>query len=181
MNKCLIAIMTVVFICGILSGCATAPKTEAAKSTLHKEVLAAVARFKTEDPGLREFFNDAYGYAVFPSVGKGAVGVGGAYGQGEMFEGGEMVGYCDLSQGTIGLQLGGQAYSELIFFEHKQSADSFKAGTFEFAAQASAVAVTAGASANADYEHGVAVFTLAKGGLMAEASIGGQQFSFQPK
>ena len=181
MSKSLIAAMTIIFLGGILSGCATAPKTEGAKSSLHQDVLAAVARFKEEDPGLTELFTDAHGYAVFPSVGKGAIGIGGAYGKGEMFEGGVMVGYCDLTQGTIGLQLGGQAYSELIFFEHKRSADSFKTGTLEFAAQASAVAVTAGASADADYEHGVAVFTMTKGGLMYEASIGGQKFSFVPK
>ena len=96
-------------------------------------------------------------------------------------EGGEVVGYCDLAQATIGFQLGGQVYSEIIFFEDSVSLDAFKAGTFEFAAQASAVAASADASVNADYEHGVAVFTLSGKGLMYEASIGGQKFDYTPK
>ncbi|UCD76153.1 MAG: hypothetical protein JSV91_04365 [Phycisphaerales bacterium] len=181
MKKLISALITVIVVAGVPSGCATAPKTEGAKSSLHQDVVAAVARFKDEDPGLLEFFDNAHGYAVFPSVGKGGIGLGGAFGRGELFEGGEVVGFCALTQATIGLQLGGQAYSELIFFEHQHSLEDFKSGTFEFAAQASAVAVTAGASADADYEHGVAVFTMTKGGLMYEASIGGQKFSFVPK
>ncbi len=107
--------------------------------------------------------------------------MGGAYGRGELFEDGTVTGFCDLTQGTIGFQLGGQAYSELIFFENRGALLHFKSGNFAFAAQASAVAATAGASTDADYESGVIVFTMAKGGLMFEASIGGQKFSFVPK
>jgi lipid-binding SYLF domain-containing protein len=117
---------------------------------------------------------------VFPTVGKGAVGVGGAYGKGVVYQQGEVVGYCDLSQGTVGLQLGGQAYREIIFFEYKEALDWFKTGNFAFSAQASAVAVNEGASADAKYDRGVAVFTMTKGGLMFEASIGGQKFGYQP-
>jgi lipid-binding SYLF domain-containing protein len=114
-------------------------------------------------------------------VGKGAVGVGGAYGKGVLYQGGRAIGYCDLSQASIGFQLGGQAYSEIIFFEDELSLQNFKSGTLEFAAQASAVAAASDASANADYDHGVAVFTLAGKGLMYEASIGGQKFTYQAK
>jgi lipid-binding SYLF domain-containing protein len=161
--------------------CQTAPKTEGGKASLRQEAKAAAAAFKQNDPSLKEnFFDKAYGWAVFPSVGKGAVGVGGAYGQGVLYEQGELVGYCDLSQGTVGLQLGGQAYREIIFFEYKEAMDHFKTGNFAFAAQASAVAVTAGASTDVDYDRGVAVFTMIKGGLMFEASLGGQQFSYEP-
>jgi len=165
----------------LASGCSTAPKSPAARDSLHAEALAAIESFKAEDPSLSSLFNGTYGYAIFPTVGKGAVGVGGAYGKGELYEQGNMVGWCDLSQGTIGLALGGQSYSELIFFENRLASDLFKTGEFAFAAQASAVAATAGASADADYKDGVIVFTLAKGGLMYEASIGGQKFSFMPK
>ena len=161
--------------------CQTSPKTEAEKLDLRHDAQAAIAEFKRSDPSLQgNFFDKAYGWAVFPSVGKGAVGVGGAYGQGVLYEQGAMAGYCDLTQGTIGLQLGGQAYREIIFFEYKEAMDWFKTGNFAFAAQASAVAVTAGASTDADYDRGVAVFTMAHGGLMLEASIGGQQFTYEP-
>jgi lipid-binding SYLF domain-containing protein len=152
------------------------PKGEAKVET---DVVETIDRFKQRDPGLKRFFDDAYGYAVFPTVGKGAIGIGGAYGKGQVFERGSLVGTSKLAQLTIGFQLGGQAYSELIFFEDKAALDRFKSGNLEFSAQASAVAITLGASATADYEGGVAVFTMTKGGLMYEASIGGQSFSFE--
>ena len=147
---------------------------------LHTKVTNTIATFKKADPGIEKFFNSAAGYAVFPSVGKGAIGVGGAHGSGELIVGGNALGKCTLTQVTVGLQLGGQSYSEIIFFEQANTIDGFKKGDFAFAAQASAVAVTAGASANAAYRNGVAVFTRAKGGLMYEASIGGQKFSYDP-
>ena len=146
-------------------------------------------------------FDKCYGYAVFPTIGKGGIGIGGAHGKGKVFAGGKYVGDTAMTQLTIGLQLGGQAYSEIIFFEDKRAFDAFTSGNFEFGAQASAVAITAGASAQtgttgttagasttkndaataANYSNGVAVFTVAKGGLMYEASIGGQKFSYTPK
>lgn len=137
-----------------------------------------IAAFKNKDPGIQVFFNKAYGYAVFPTVGKGGMGIGGAYGKGEVYAHGKLIGQSSLTQLTIGFQLGGQAYSEIIFFKDKATLDNFKSGNFAFSAQASAVAITAGASADADYSNGVAIFTLAKGGLMYEASVGGQKFSF---
>ena len=143
-------------------------------------VAQAIAKFKNKDPDLKVFFNKAYGYAVFPTVGKGGIGIGGAYGEGKLYEKGQYIGETNLTQLTIGFQLGGQAYSELIFFKDKAAIDRFKNGNFELNAQASAVAVTAGASTDADYSDGVAIFTLAKGGLMYEASVGGQKFSFTP-
>ena len=144
------------------------------------DIAQTIATFKTKDPGLKRFFNEAAGYAVFPTVGKGGIGIGGAYGEGKVYRAGKYIGDTSLSQLTIGFQLGGQAYSEVIFFGSKAALDNFTAGNFEFSAQASAVAVTAGASADADYDGGIAVFTMAKGGLMYEASVGGQKFSFTP-
>ncbi|HED16527.1 MAG TPA: hypothetical protein ENI64_06940 [Gammaproteobacteria bacterium] len=144
------------------------------------EVAETTARFKNKDPSLKTYFKKAYGYAVFPTVGKGGIGIGGAYGSGEVFKKGRLIGKTSISQLTIGFQLGGQAYSELIFFKDKRTLEDFTSGNFEFDAQVSAVAVTAGASADADYNNGVAIFTIAKGGLMYEASIGGQKFSFEP-
>jgi len=146
---------------------------------LHTKVMKTIEAFKKADPGIQKFFNSSAGYAVFPSIGKGAIGVGGAHGNGELIVGGKAIGKCSMTQVTVGFQLGGQSYSEVIFFEQANTLDGFKKGDFAFAAQASAVAVTAGASADAAYRNGVAVFTQAKGGLMYEASIGGQKFSFE--
>ncbi|HRP62265.1 MAG TPA: YSC84-related protein [Phycisphaerales bacterium] len=164
----------------LLASCQTAPKSESDRLALQKQADETIREFKNSDSTMEKFFKNAVGYAVFPSVGKGAVGVGGAYGRGILYEGGRMVGYCDLSQGTVGLQLGGQAYREIIFFETRDALLRFKSGNFAFAAQASAVAAKHGASADADYEDGVVVFTMARGGLMYEASIGGQKFTFEP-
>ena len=150
------------------------------KPTSTEEVDATIAAFLKQDANMQSFFDDAHGYAVFPKIYKAAIGVGGAYGTGQVYEKGKFIGDAKLSQLTYGLQLGGQAYSEVIFFGEKDALERFKAEKMEFSAQASAVAVTAGASADAAYEHGVAIFTLAIGGLMYEASIGGQKFSFNP-
>lgn len=165
----------------LVAGCATAPKTAESRAELSSKVHSAVDKALKSDPGLKKFFDEAVGYAVFPTVGKGAIGVGGAYGRGELYEGGQLAGYCTLTQATIGLALGGQTYTELIFFETKAALDRFKSGSFAFAAQASAVALKSGASANAKYSDGVAVFTMGEAGLMYEASIGGQKFSYEPR
>jgi lipid-binding SYLF domain-containing protein len=148
---------------------------------LHHDVLKAVSTFKTSDPAMQKFFDNSAGYAVFPTVTKGAMGVGAAHGDGEVIQHGVVTGTTSLTQVTVGAQLGGQQYSEVIFFQDKDALDSFKGGHFTMSAQVSAVAAAEGASANAKYSSGVAVFTVAKGGLMYEASVGGQKFSFHPK
>jgi len=129
---------------------------------------------------MEKIFSDAVGYAVFPTVGKGAIGVGGARGKGWVYQGGAIVGKTTLTQVTIGLQLGGQAYSEIVFFQTRQALDNFKLGHLKLDAQASAIALTARASADLAYRNGVAIVTMAKGGLMYEASVGGQKFSYTP-
>jgi lipid-binding SYLF domain-containing protein len=152
----------------------------AKKDEAMKDANGAIQALKNADPSLSRMFGDAAGYAVFANVGKGGAGIGGAHGTGVLFEKGNATGRTTLSQVTIGAQLGGQSYSEVIFFDTKEALADFRKGEFALAAQVSAVAVKAGASANAKYEQGVAVFTLSKGGLMAEASIGGQKFSYEP-
>jgi len=147
------------------------------------------------------FFSNSHGYAVFPTIGKGGVGIGAAHGSGRVYEAGNYVGDTKMNQLSIGLQLGGQAYSQIIFFEDKRSFDEFTSGNFEFGANASAVAITAGASASTStsgstagasggkndattagkYHKGMAVFTVAKGGLMYEAAIAGQKYKYTPK
>ena len=141
----------------------------------------AAALFKKKDPSLvGKFFANAAGYVVFPSIVKVAVGVGGAGGTGILFEKGRPVGKASVAQGTIGFQLGGQEYAEIIFFENALALSNFKDGNFAFAAQVSAVAAASGAAATAKYQQGVAVFTVAVGGLMYEASVGGQKFGYEP-
>lgn len=164
------------------SGCQTVPSSQMDRSQLAEKADAAIQAFKKSDPSMQaEFFDTAIAYAVFPSVGKGAVGYGGAFGRGMVYEAGAAIGYCSMTQATIGLQLGGQVYKEIIFFRDKASFAEFKRNDLAFSAQVSAVAAKADAAATADYHDGVAVFTLDSKGLMYEASIGGQKFEFIPK
>jgi lipid-binding SYLF domain-containing protein len=147
-------------------------------SKLIADASAAKAEFIRTDAGLAGIFNSSYGYVIFPNVGKGAIGIGGAAGNGIVYQKGKMVGRASMKQVSVGFQWGGQAYREVIFFDSKDALDRFKASKYEFSAQVSAVAATAGASANVKYRDGVAVFTQQKGGLMYEASIGGQKFKY---
>ena len=168
------------------------------------DVDTAIENFRGAGAG--DFIDDAYGYAVFPSIGKGGIGIGGAHGKGEVFVGGKKVGKTKMSQITYGLQLGGQVYSQMIFFRDERAFDDFTSGNFEFGAQATAVALTAGAQASTssggggntssgtdadsskvnaddkqyDSRSGMATFTIAKGGLMYEATLGGQKFKYEP-
>jgi lipid-binding SYLF domain-containing protein len=162
-----------------LSGCATAPETPAAKKGLNEEAQGALAQMKAKDPKLNDFLNRSYGYAIFPSVGKGGVVVGGAYGRGVVYEQGRMIGYSELNQASVGLQLGGQTYSELIVFQNEDALGRLKSGNFDVGASASAVALNAGASAAARFENGVAIFTMPQGGLMFDVSVTGQKLNFQ--
>jgi len=149
----------------------------------------------------KSFLATAYGYAVFPTIGKGGLGVGGAHGKGQVYEKGKVIGNTSMTQLSIGLQAGGQAYSQIIFFEDKRALDEFTSGNFEFDASVNAIAITASANAAAGttgtgvgasggkndaatagkYYKGMAVFTIAKGGLMYQAAVAGQKFSYKAK
>ncbi len=139
----------------------------------------AIEDFKKEDPDIVKLFESAYGYAVLPGIGKGGIVIGGAGGKGTVFKGGEPVADVKMSQVTVGFQLGGQKYAEVIFFENEQAYTRFVEKDFEFAAQVSAVALASGASADAKFKDGILIFTQALGGLMYEASIGGQRFKVE--
>ena len=142
------------------------------------KTIKALNKFK-KISSLKTYFKKARGYAVFPNVGKGGIGIGGARGKGEVFEKGKVIGSTSLTQVSIGFQLGGQAFSQIIFFKDKKSLERFTEGNFEFGASASAALISEGANATADYSDGVAVLTFSKGGLMYEASIGGQKFTYE--
>ena len=177
--------LTIVVMCSVaildISGCATAPETQAAKDVLHAKVREAVVVFKDRDPQIRRFFDTAYGYAVFPEVFKGAYWIGGAYGKGEVYEEGQRVGYSSLSQATLGLSFGGEFFRGIVFFPNKEEFDSFRSQEYTFAAQVTGVALTAGVAAKTDYKYGKAVFVIADRGLMVDASLGGQKFMYLPE
>ena len=153
-------------------------QTDKKDKKLVEDSKEGIKDFKHTDPDMSKLFSGAYGYVIFPNVGKGAVGVGGASGGGTVFEKGAIVGKAQMTQVTIGFQFGGQAYREIIFFEDKATLDKFKDNKIEFSAQVSAVAAKSGASANAKYASGIVIFTQQKGGLMYEASVGGQKFKY---
>jgi lipid-binding SYLF domain-containing protein len=157
-----------------------AGKEKAALEELHAASRATVHRMAEDDPGLQHVLDGAYGYAVFPAVGKATAVVGGAFGKGEVFQRGQLVGYAALVQLTLGVQLGGQTFSEIIAFQDRAALERFKAGRTAFAANASAVLVKAGAATSNDYQSGVMVFVSSEGGMMLEAAIGAQKFIFKP-
>jgi lipid-binding SYLF domain-containing protein len=164
----------VVFVMALFSASVFAQNNKE-KERIAKSQETKAAFIETNDK-MANFFNNAYGYAIFPSIGKGAVGIGGAHGNGVLYKGGAPQMRASMSQVTVGFQWGGQAYSEVVFFEDQRAYDNFVSGKLKLAAQASAVAVTAGASFDVKYNDGVAIFTMVKGGLMYEASVGGQKF-----
>ena len=173
----------------------------ASHSTALADSHADTIALFSQSPAVKPFFESAYGYAVFPMVGKGGILFGATYGNGKVYRGGTATGTVDLNKMTVGFQLGGQAFSEMVFFEDQRAYDEFTKGSFDFDVNASAVAITLGAQASAgslgstagasagpstgnqatsNYYKGMATFIHVKGGLMFEASIGGQKFFFTP-
>jgi lipid-binding SYLF domain-containing protein len=164
----------------VLAGCRVAPDTAASGKVLSAQVNEAIVEMKAKDPGINRFFERSYGYAVLPKVFKGAFVVGGAYGKGEVFQQGQMVGYCNMEQATLGFSFGGEYFREIVFFRDKEDLDQFKSEEYTFSAQVTGVALTSGAAAKADYKAGMAVFIMAEEGLMVDASLGGQKFNYLP-
>ena len=163
-----------------LAGCETAPPTVQDRDDLEAQVELTLDRFIDRDPGLEQTIDDSYAYAVFPSVGKAGAGVGGAYGRGIVFRDNEVIGWTDVTQATVGLQLGGQTYSQLLLLQDSAALGRYQRGGLKLAAGTSAVAARQGAAQQANYEDGVLAFTMTTGGLMFEAAIGGQTFGFTP-
>ncbi len=172
-----ISILTIALFLGIFTVNA---QSKAKVLRLIKEAELAKQEFLEADFQMEKHFDNAYAYIIFPNVGKGAFWIGGAAGTGICYENGQIIGVVKMTQINIGLQWGGQAYREIIFFENKKVLDKIKQDNLKVAAQVSAIAATEGASANAEYENGIMIFTMGKGGLMLEASVGGQTFKFKP-
>ena len=171
---------TALLLATIFVGMAAFSQSNSKDRKIVADSKTARTAFINSDGQMKSLFANAHGYVIFPNVGKGGLGIGGAAGNGAVYEKGILIGMAKMKQVTIGFQWGGQAYREVIFFESKADLDRFKENKFEFSAQASAVAVTAGAAANVKYKDGVMIFTQTKGGLMYEASIGGQKFNYKP-
>jgi len=165
---------------GWLVGCATAPTSRADQEALLAEAVSTLRRMRAEYPGV-DLIVQHYSYALFPTVTKGGLVVGGARGRGVVYEQGRHVGYCDLSQGSVGAQAGAQTFSELLVFANQSALDRFKAGQVTFAADASAVVPKTGVTTDTSFIDGVAVVVSPIAGVMLEAAIGGQQFTYQSK
>jgi len=174
--------LALVLCCGVVLGVGCAPPRPASvhsQDTLAAQVRETVAMFKNTNPGIHPFFEKSHGYAVLPRVGKGAWIVGGAFGRGEVFARGEKVGYCAMSQATIGFSFGGEFFREIIFFRDEYDLERFATTNFAFSAQMTAVALTAGVAVKEDYQDGMAVFVMPDAGLMVDASMGGQAFEYE--
>lgn len=163
------------------TACATAPKTAEGKQTLQQQANTALGQMELKDPTLRPRVAQAYAYAVFPSVGKaGALFAGGAYGQGVLYVQGQPAGFVKLTQGSVGFELGGQTFAELLILNNPAQVQSIQNGTFNLGGDVSAVAIKSGAGAAAQFTSGMAVFIMPHGGLMAGISLTGQQITYQP-
>jgi lipid-binding SYLF domain-containing protein len=163
----------------LLAACSTAPRSSDDRSELLQDANSALSEARSGSSSFDSIIRNAPAYAVFPSVGKGGAGVGGAYGRGIVYKNGTAIGYADLSQATIGAQLGGQTYTQILVFETEHALDRFRQGNYEFGAQATAVALQSGRGTNAKFRDGIAVFTMAERGMMVEAAVGGQKFSYE--
>jgi lipid-binding SYLF domain-containing protein len=172
------------FVTALMAGiaaCATAPKTQQDQQNLEADARATLDAMRARDPGLQQLLDASAGYVVLPRVGKGGAIAGGAFGRGVLFENGQATGWVSLSQASLGAQLGGQEFAELIVLEHDVDVQRLRDGRFSLGANASAVAVTQGAAASTRFADGTAVFVMPRGGLMAELSISGQQLNFEPR
>ena len=179
MNKLLLSALVMTFTFASSMAMSAWDKDESVE--LDAKAQVALSEFRAKDPSVETFINKSVGYVVIPTVGKAGIGIGGARGKGVLYENGAVTAVVTLTQLSIGFQWGGQAYSEFLFFQNDATLSNFKQGNFELGAQASAVAVTAGVSADAAFVNGMAIFTRAKGGLMYEAAVGGQKFKVELK
>lgn len=165
----------------LLAGCTTAPDSPESRTALLQNATATMEQMVRADPTVESLVRSGHGYAIFPEVVKAGAGLGGGYGQGAVYEQGQHVGFADLTMGSIGAQLGGQTFSELIVFQNKAAMDRFKLSPVDFTAGAAAMILQNGAAVNAEFIQGVAVIVRPITGAMAEATVGGQQFKFVPK
>jgi lipid-binding SYLF domain-containing protein len=181
MNSITRAAMVLAVTTGLLVGCTTAPPTQESRTALVEHATLAMQDLNRMDSGVEALARKGYGYALFPEVVKAGLAFGGGYGQGVVYEQGQHVGYADLTLGSVGAQIGGQTFSELIVFENKAAMDRFKLGPVDFTAGVAAMILQNGAAVNASFIEGIAVVVRPITGAMAEATVGGQQIKYVPK
>jgi lipid-binding SYLF domain-containing protein len=181
MNSITRAAMVLAVATGLLVGCTTAPPSQESRNALLENATVAMQDMNRVDPGVEALVRKGYGYALFPEVVKAGLGFGGGYGQGVVYEQGQHIGYADLTLGSVGMQIGGQTFSELVVFENKAAMDRFKLSPVDFTAGVAAMILQNAAAVNATFIDGIAVVVRPITGAMAEATIGGQQFKYVPK
>ncbi len=180
MRKVITMSMVAVLAIGMIGGCQPGPKNEGQAESLAAQSKAALESFKAKDPTIQQLMDKCVAYVVFPNIGKAGWIVGGSYGKGEVYDkSGQRVGFADVSEISVGLQGGAQAVSELLIFLKQSDLDNFKSNEYSLAGNVSAVALTAGAAAKSDPSKGVVALVDTKGGLMAEAAVGGQRIRFR--
>ena len=163
----------------MMIGCSATPDTPEARDALAEQSQSTMDKFRDLDSRTNAFFGNAYGYAVFPKITKGSAGIGGAYGRGVVYKGGQMTGYAGVTQGSIGAQLGGMSWSEIVFFQNRWAYDKFTSDEFAASADASWAGPDKGGANTLNYSDGVMIFTMDARGLSASAAIGAQQFNFE--
>ncbi len=176
MLKTLLSAVAIVGLMPLLSFADVTPKDP---ESLHKEVDTVLAQMEKKDANLKDVLDKSYAYAVFPSIGEGALVAGGGYGHGEVYQNGKLIGWADMTQGTFGLQAGGKKYAELVLFENEKALQRFQDGNFTWGGNVSAIGINSGASKSAQWQDGVMVFTMPEAGLMAEVAIKGQKFNYK--
>jgi len=165
----------------VMVGCSTAPRTQEGKDDLVRDAAVALTDWNRQAPGIEGFARYGYGYVMFPGIGKGGVGIGAGYGRGVVYAQNQHIGFADVSQGSLGFLIGGQNYQELIVFDDKAALERFKHGKFDLSADSTGVLIASGYTARVRLIEGVTVFFRPIGGLMAEATVGGQRFTFAPR
>ncbi len=172
-------VCSILLVALVMIGCSATPETSEARGELSDQAQATTSRFREFDSRTNSFFDSAYGYAVFPKITKGSAGIGGAYGRGVVYKGGQMTGYSSVTQGSIGAQLGGMSWSEIVFFQNRWAYDKFTSNEFAASADASWAGPDKGGANTLNYSDGVMIFTMDARGLSASAAIGAQQFNFE--
>lgn len=179
MKRSLFAVAAMFIVVAFIGGgCSSIPKNKDERVSLQSDADKTLAELKQADSSLEAVLDDSAGYAVFLTIGKGGFIIGGGYGRGTLYEAGKITGYTDMTQAAIGALIGGESFTELIVFKSPDALKKFKSGNFTFGAHASAIALEKGAAAETSFNNGVAIFTRANQGLMADASLNGQKFRY---
>lgn len=169
-----------VVVAACIAGCATAPDTRAGRADLDAKARQTLREMTMRVPAIQQVLDQSAGYAVFPSIGEGGAIIGGAYGQGILYEGGRRTGFVKVEQASVGAVLGGKSYAEIVVFRDREALRDVKDGEYELAGDADVVVLTTSAAATTTFKSKVVAFVMPVGGLMVDVSVAGQRFKFVP-